>query len=441
MKHPADATRHNPKGLDTKGNIVSSFEEARHKIDEKDPNLLDTIASQYVGIEGERKNIKTLFCCLVSKDLPRQYRSSVIISNTSSTGKSHILNSVLEPFKNSIDEECVFDFTHMTEAYLKRAFTNVDGYIFKIEQIEDRNEQGLISIGRLKHLLTEHKLTFGQYDNDESDKSKKNKKYEITGLPIIITTATEFNLDSETQNRFFMMQLDEGDEQTKKILKHTLNKYHNDEAKVVNEQRLLELQKLIKGFYKMGRRTHGIFIPFTDQILETLPKNLQMRRDIDKILNLTCVHAFIHAQNRDRFVEDFALMSDQFNKTETAEKFWIIATVDDYKAALDMAGDTITQTINQSSKKLMMIMSLLRKLHGDKALTEVTGVTVKEISKHTDIGDNRVREYLYQLIDRTFAIREENGKEYLYHPTDKNFSKLNSNDIQFSVQDCKVFRS
>jgi len=432
LKHPADDTRHNPIALNTIEHIVPSFEKSTPRIDENDPKLLDNIASQYTRITGEMHNIKTLFCCLLSKDLPRQYRSSVIISNQSSTGKSYLLNNILEPFKTSLDHECVFDFTHMTEAYLKRAFTNVDGLIFKIEQIEDRNEQGLISIGRLKHLMTECKLTFGQYDNDESDKDKKNKKYEVTGLPIIVTTATEFNLDSETQSRFFMMQLDESDEQTKKILKHTMGKYNSDEFKIFNDNRISGLKKIIESFYKMGRRTHGIFIPFTDQILETLPSNLQMRRDIDKILNLTCAHAFIHAKNRDMFVEDFELMSDQ---NELEEKYYIIARVEDYKAALDMAGDTITQTINQSSKKLMMIMSLLRKLHGEKSLTDVTGVTVKEVSKHTDVGDNRVRSLLYQLIEREFVYREENGKEYLYYPTEKEFSKINGDKIEQDEQD------
>src|SRR2546426_12310777 len=96
----------------TNYDLVSNKNDVLNKIDPKDPKLLDTIARKYASkITGEVKNIKTLGCVFVSKDLPKEYRLSLIISSKSSAGKSYLLNNVLIPFK-----EDLIDFTDFTEA-------------------------------------------------------------------------------------------------------------------------------------------------------------------------------------------------------------------------------------------------------------------------------------------------------------------------------------
>jgi len=416
---------HNNSGHVTESGIVPQNRDFVPKIDPKDPKLLDTIAQRYASIVGEKKNIKTLICCLVSKDLPKKYRTSAIISNQSSTGKSHLLNKVLEPFKD--DQNTVLDFTDMTEAYIKRSLHNVNNKIIKIEQLENRNEDGQISIHRFKHLLSEGRLCFGQYDSDETDKSKKAKVFEVVGIPVIVTTTTKFEIDSETQNRFFMMQLDESEDQTSRIIKHTLNDYNKIDD---DEHRDVELAKFYENLGKMGRRTRGFMIPFTKKIEPLLPKELPMRRDLDKILNLTCQHAFVHGQNRDYFVTHKDLLSDAFAKTENAEFYYFVCKPEDFQAAYDMAGDTIKQTINKSSHRLMAMNATLRKLYNDQK--EQIGITVKELTKPTDLTENRVREYLNELVNRGFTRRDDSEKEYRYIPEDKKFSELSATNIEFS---------
>jgi len=418
---------HNKTGHDTISEIVPSFEKSTPKIDSKDPKLLDTMAQRYTSVVGEQKNIKTLLCCLISKDLPKKYRNSVIISNPSSTGKSYLLNKVLQPFKD--DENTVLDFTDMTEAYVKRSLSNVNGKIIKIEQLENRNEQGQLSFHKLKHLLSEGRLCFGQYDSDETDKSKKAKVFEVIGIPIIVTTATEFEIDSETQNRFFMMQLDESEEQTNRIIKHTLNDY---KFNYDNEKADLELAKFYKGLGKMARRTIGIMIPFADKIETLLPNKLEIRRDLSKILNLTCVIAFIHAQNRDRFVTSKQMLSDQWGNTTNQEYYCFVAKPEDFAEAVDIAGDTIKQTLNKSSHRLMAMQSLLRKKFNDKKVDDEGGITVKELRDPTGLTDNRIRELLNDLVNRGFAWRDDSDKEYKYFPEDKKFNELSTTNIEFS---------
>ena len=414
----------------TKKQIVPNNEVSTPRIDSKDPKLLDTMARQYTSVVGEIKNIKTLLCCLISKDLPKRYRNSVIISNQSSTGKSYLLNKVLEPFKD--DNNTVLDFTDMTEAYVKRSLHDVNGKIIKIEQLESRNDKGQLSFHKLKHLLSEGRLRFGQYDSDETDKSKRVKEFEVIGIPIIVTTATEFEIDSETQNRFFMMQLDESEEQTTRIIDHTLSIYNSLDLDEAYKKQTEQLQKFYTQLAKMARRTKGILIPFTDKIKPLLPKNLEMRRDLDKILNLTCIIAFIHAQNRDRFVTTKDMLVDQWGKTESSEFYYIIAKPEDFVEAIEIAGDTIKQTLNKSSHKLMAMHALLRKLHGEKALEEEQGVTVRELKGPSNLSENRVREILNVLVNRGFAFIDDADREYKYYPEDKRFSELSPDNIEFS---------
>jgi len=420
-------SQHNKTGDSTESGIVSSFRKSTPKLDSKDVKLLDTIAQRYTSVVGEKKNIKTLLCCLISKDLPKKYRNSVIISNPSSTGKSYLLNKVLEPFKD--DAGTVLDFTDMTEAYVKRSLSDVNGKIIKIEQLESRNEQGQLSFHKLKHLLSEGRLCFGQYDADETDKSKKAKKFEVVGIPIIVTTATEFAIDSETQNRFFMMQLDESEDQTKRIIDHTLNDYQyaNDNAKFDEE-----LAKFYKQLAKMARRTEMVLIPFADKMKGKLPHKLEIRRDLSKILNLTCVIAFIHAQNRDRFVTTKPLLSDQWGNTEDSEFYYFIAKPEDFDEAVEIAGDTIKQTLNKSSHRLMAVQSLLRKLFNDKSLLDEQGTIVKEFRGPTGLTDNRIREYLNELVNRGFAWRDDSDKEYKYYPEDQKFKEVDATDLKYT---------
>jgi len=422
--------RHENKGSDTRSAFVPQNEKFVPKIDSKDPKLLDTMARRYTSIVGELDNVKTLLCCLISKDLPRKYRTSAIISNKSSTGKSYLLNTVLEPFREQ--EDSVLDFTDITEAYLKRAIPNVNGKIIKIEQLENRNDKGQLSFYKFKHLLSEGRLSFAQYDSDETDKNKKAKLFEVIGIPIIVSTTTEFDIDSETQNRFFMMQLDEGDEQTSRIIKHTLSTYTKPDS---IEKNISDLADFYKKLAKMARATLGILIPFVDKIEDRLPKNLEMRRDLNKILNLTCVIAFIHAQNRDRLVSFQQMPTSSYGECESVERYYIIAKPEDFTEAINIAGDTIKQTINKMSHSLMAIHALVRKIHGEKALEEEQGVLVKELTTPTSLSENRIREYLNKLIDSGFVYRDDAVSPYKYYPEEKKFSELGNAIIDFSDEE------
>jgi predicted transcriptional regulator len=413
----------------TKIEIVPKYDDSTNKINPKDLKLLDTIARRYSSkIVGEPKNIKTLVCCFVSKDLPKEYRLSTIIANNSSTGKSYMLNNVLAPFHDDL-----VDYTDFTEAHFKRTQKFVDGKIIKLEQLERTNENQQLSMQRLKHLLSEGRLKFGVVDKSEKGENQA-RDFEIVGFPIFVTTVTKFEIDSETANRVFMMQLDESENQTEKIIEHTLNKYSKLGVNESWEQDKEELEQFFKKLKDMAHHVDGISIPFANKLKSIIPKNLEIRRDLTKILNLTCVIAFIHGLNRPYILDKNGknFIKDQYGNTENEPTYRIIAKPEDFIEALEIGGQTIRQTINKSSLKMMEIQALLKKLYNEKIGKVEQAVTVKEIMKPSNLSENRAREYLNELVDKGFAIKDDNQREHKYSPTDRKFSDLNPESIIFS---------
>ena len=164
-----------------------------------DPNILEKIVSCYRSkIIGEENNIKLLWCACLSKDLPKEFRSSIIITSQSSAGKSTLVNNVLQPF-----EDDVLDYTDFTEAFLKRAIDDLNGKIFKVEQMERTNDKKQISMFTFKFLLSEGKIKVGLIDKNDKGKNEP-KIHEVRGIPVYISTLTSYNIDPETQNRTFL---------------------------------------------------------------------------------------------------------------------------------------------------------------------------------------------------------------------------------------------
>lgn len=416
------------------------------KYNVKDPAILDVIAQAYsCKIVGESNNIKVLFCACISRNLPRKYRLSAIIASQSSAGKSNLVNSVLAPFKND-----VIDYTEYTQAFLKRQIAfSMDGKIFKMEQMEKTNENKQASIGSLKFLLTEGKLRVGLVERDQTGKQTPTT-LEVNGIPVFISTSTNFNIDPETLNRTFLMQVDESEEQTKRIVSHIFDGYATLTINDRWEAETRELEKLVEIYKGLCHQITDIIIPFGKKIIDRIPTSqITIRRDLQKILNLTCVIAFLHASNRIRIqdVDGKQFLTGSFGEMEERFTYALIAEPSDFKEALEIAGSTIKQTLNKLNESSMDTFQKIKQACYQKAsenrtqqtldsLSDDEGITVKEMAVILRKSDNRTRELMNQLWNSGFLHREKTkSKEYLYSLTDKEFEKIAIDDIEFTSEE------
>ena len=407
---------------------------SREKIEElaKSPNILEEIVGMYrPKIKGEENNIKFLFCACISKNLPRDYRLHVIITSQSSGGKSNLVNTILEPFK-----EDVLDFTEYTSAFLNRSESNMDGFIFKMEQMEKTNDKKQVSLSSMKFLLSEGKLRIGLVDKNEKGQNIP-KTLEVNGIPVFISTSTNYNIDPETLNRTFLMQVDESEEQTKRIITHVLDKYSSINYNSEWENNLQKLYEISQTYKEISKQFKGIYIPFADKIRELIPSvNLTMRRDLPKILNLTCIIAFLNFTKRKKIPFDGGQYFYDNLKAYKMSSYYLIAEPEDFKQALEIGGETIQQTLNKINSSSMDIYKTFMKLYNENPLD---GVTTSDLKTITNLSQNRVGELLKQLYDMGFLRRDKEGKEYRYFPTEKKFENIKVDDIVFTEEEFNLW--
>ncbi len=423
------------------------------KYDPYDPMILDRIVDGYgPKIVGERNNIKLLWLASISKDLPKKNRLSAIITSQSSAGKSNLINSVLEPF-----QEDVIDFTDYTPAFLNRQEMDMNGKIFKMEQMERTNDKKQVSLSNLKFLLSEGKLRIGLVDRDEKGKNSP-RVLEVRGIPVFLSTSTNYNIDPETLNRTLLMQVDETEQQTKKIVSYIFENY---ESLSINDRwkgELIELQKLAKIYKQLAHRIRDIVIPFGYKLEKQIPiTDLTIRRDLSKILNLTCVIAFIHASNRIRIQNNDGehFIKDSFGNSEKLFTYAIVAEPSDFKEAISIAGATIKQTLNKINKSSMELFDEIIRAYRAKisensipsqnsTLDESDNVevvvTIKELTKVTHLSANRTRELINQLCRTGFLNRERNkNNEFEYSPTGKKFEDINIDELEFTKKELETW--
>ena len=395
-------------------------------------NILDeTIRLYSPKIKGEENNIKFLFCACISKNLPRDYRLHVIITSQSSGGKSNLVNTILEPFK-----EDVLDFTEYTSAFLNRHQSNMDGLIFKMEQMEKTNDKKQVSLASMKFLLSEGKLRIGLVDKNEKGQNTP-KTLEVNGIPVFISTSTNYNIDPETINRTFLMQVDESEEQTKRIITHVLDKYSSISYGTEWDTNLQKLYEISQIYKEVSKQFKGIYIPFSNKIKDMIPSiNVTMRRDLPKILNLTCVIAFLNFTKRQKIPFDGGQYFYDNLKANKMSSYYLVAKPEDFKQALKIGGETIQQTLNKINSSSMDIYKIFMELFNEDVLG---GVTVSDVSKNAQKSQNRTGELLKQHYDMGFLSRNKEGKEFRYFPTEKKFENIHAEEIDFSEEELDLW--
>lgn len=416
------------------------------KFDTTDTRILDKITESYHHIlTGENENIKFLFCCYISKDLPKKYRLHTIIASMSSAGKSSLIRKVGEPFSKYL-----VDFTSFTGAFLKRQTESMDGKILLLEQMEKTNENNQVSLFDLKFLLSEGKLRVGIAERGDTG-NYQPKTLEVSGIPVVVTTSTKMSIDQESLNRMFLTQADESQEQTERIVDFTLKSFSTLGINDTWKEELAQLTELAEKYRQLAWQISDIIIPFGEKLKKIIPcENLTIRRDLPKVLSLTAVIAFIHCSNRYRVQDnegsDFIV--GPFAETEKRLKYSIMAEPEDFKEALEIAGSAIKQTLNKVNETSMKLYGRIIEMYHEKTYDNSTldgngrieGITIKEVAEKIGKSTNRTRELITQLEMAGYLLRDRTTKEHTFIPTGMKFSEIKIDDLSFNDEERDMWK-
>ena len=399
--------------------------------------LLDEIAKSFNDkIVGETNNKKMIFLSCISKDLPRHFRQSAIVSSTSSAGKSNLINSILEIFSKD-----VIDHTDFTTSFFMRSNPDLNGKILKLEQMEKTNDKHQVSLGILKHQLSEGKTKIGLSERDKDGKWQAQSQ-EVNGIPIFISTTTNQQIDLETMNRAWLLQLDESIKQTELIKKHTLQEYSKPKFFDSWKDNVKNNKILVEHYEEYARTIDNIYLPYTSVIDSVIPSNtVEFRRDLKKILNLTATISFIHYRNRIHIIDNQGKTKplDQFGNTEKVYSYSIISDIADFNEALEIGQQAIKQTMNKVNELTLDVLEIVKQRNN---LNGHEGIRLSDVAKELKLSESRTREKLNQAKEAGLVLSQKDGHALLYFPSDKNIELIIPDNIEFTKEDTeKWFKS
>lgn len=400
------------------------------KFDLYNPRLLDEIANSFnEKIVGETNNKKMIFLACLTKDLPNDYKFSIIVVSRSSSGKTNLVKNILKPFQKD-----VIHYTNASDSFNMRTLEYVGKSIIFKEQLETVDDKGRATMRDMKFLLSEGEIKTGI--SEKKDGKWNATTYENKGIPVFITTSTNPNTDIETMNRLFVLSIDESENQTKQIVKNITREHSTPNFNDLWSEKLENLKGLVSLYQDLSKNTDGIIIPFLDKIENQIPIiNHEMRRDYSRIIQLCKVIAFVHSPIRKKIQDNEGKIfpTDQFN-TEKLYSYTVIAELSDFQEALEIGKNAIIQTLNKLDEKSIRVLQCVKDLSLKGQLTNA-----KEVSLNVDLSQNRAGEILRNLMNNGFLTRDKIDREFIYTSTKKKLETIDFQDVQFTEQDLEAW--
>ena len=339
--------------------------------------LLDQVAEDVdaLGYVGEKTNKRLLYLVAISRKLSDPL--SAIILSQSGAGKSG-LTEVIEKLTPPEDVVLLTRLTPQSLYYTAPGF--LDRKLIIIEERHGSMEADY----SIRVLQSRKKLIAAAPIKDPMTGNMRTKVFSVEARAAFIEATTASAVNHENATRCFELVMDESSEQTARIHErqrlmktekglHLREKADAIARKHCNAQRLLEPLPII--------------IPFADHL--TFPADwMRARRDHARFLNLIEVSAFLH----------------QFQREKKSGA--IVASVDDYAVAYELAGDVLTDTFSDLRKPLRQAYERLRELFKEDGAP----VSRRDLREQLSVPDSTVRRWLSELVELEYLEVVEAGR-------------------------------
>jgi DNA primase/DNA-binding transcriptional ArsR family regulator len=341
-------------------------------------DLLDQVARDIdaLGYVGEETNKRLLYFVAVSRKLDDPL--SAIVLSQSGAGKS----GLTEVIERLCPPEDVVLLTRLTPQSL---YYTEPGFLDRKLVIVEERYGSMEADYSIRVLQSRKKLIAAAPVKDPQTGNMRTKVFTVEARAAFIEATTASSVNHENATRCFELQMDETEEQTKRI---------HERQRLLRTGRGLELRRQAEAITRRHWNAQRLLeplpvvIPFADRL--SFPSSwMRTRRDHARFLNLIEVSAFLHQHQRER-TPDGA----------------IVASLADYEAAYALAGEVLRETLTDVKRPLR---EALQRIQAFAAEGEGS-VSRREVREALGLPDSTVRRWLSELVELEYLVASEGGK-------------------------------
>jgi len=352
-------------------------------------NILSNMVSftEELGFIGEGINQKLLYLSFTSRLMDSSI--SAVVKGQSSSGKSHLVNTVLRLFPESE----IHNFSFVTSKALVHREGDLSHKILSIAEHSgsegaDYSIRTMLSEGEISIMLPVKNELTGNFETVE-------KRISAKGL-VFVETTTRDRIHAENQTRVFDLYVDESEEQTANILSMQASQMETGSPDV--DERIKVWRALQSCLTK-----YDVYIPYAQELANAFPKDkTRARRDYPRLLSLIRAHALLFQYQR-----------------EIDENGRLIATLEDLAGVLLIIERVLQDSLRALSPKQAEVLNII---HSDEVLSEFS---VGDLSEFVDLDRKTLRRYLkYFANEGLIEWNGERGKKSLYTKVSSSQSQM-----------------
>ncbi|HEX9641566.1 MAG TPA: CHC2 zinc finger domain-containing protein [Candidatus Krumholzibacteria bacterium] len=342
-------------------------------------DLLDQAAREIdaLGYVGEETNKRLLYLVAVSRKLEDPL--SAIVLSQSGAGKS----GLTEVIERLCPPEDVVLLTRLTPQSL---YYTEPGFLDRKLVIVEERHGSIEADYSIRVLQSRKKLIAAAPVKDPQTGNMRTKVFTVEARAAFIEATTASSVNHENATRCFELQMDETEEQTRRI---------HERQRLLRTERGLALKHQAEAITR--RHWHAqrlldplpVVIPFADRL--SFPSSwMRTRRDHARFLNLIEVSAFLHQHQREKSREGA-----------------IVASLADYEVAYALAVEVLRETLTDVKKPLREALERIQGLagQGEESLSR------REIREALGVPDSTVRRWLSELVELEYLAIAEEGRQ------------------------------
>lgn len=356
------------------------YEDVREESEQllNDPDLLNKIVKQIgeCGYVGEEINKTLLYLAFTSRLFDEAI--SCVVKGDSSSGKSTLVRTVLNLMPKSVFKEYTAVSAKALYYVEDKDLSHKILTIFEAQGSEDADYS-------IRSSISEGELILLVSAKDESGNwTAREIRIPARGLCYIETT-TKSSVHNENETRLFSLYVDESEQQTKHIIK--------TQSKPINKSVIFEKNRVFQALQLM-LKPYPVYIPYAEYLADNFPTTkVRARRDYPRFLKLIESCCLLHQGQR--------------STTEIYGGTYLVATVEDYRVAYELASTVLTQTLKELSPNQETFLENIKNKIGFNEEFAKRGLS--EIECFKNYSDSTLKKYLKETSQKGYL--EYNGEK------------------------------